>query len=321
VDDETRRRRRLEARRRVVRQRRLVAGGILVVLVALLAWGATALLGGGDGKRARAARHVRPPTELPRGGRAILPRYRVVAFYGAPEDAQLGILGIGSPDTAARRLRRQAAPYANGGRAVLPAFELLAAIAQSAPGRQGLYRARQGARVIDRYLAAARRARALLVLDVQPGHADFLPEVKALHHWLVEPDVSLALDPEWHTPGEVPGHSIGSTDAGTVNAVSAYLASIVRRRNLPQKLLLVHQFTPNMIRDRARVVQRRGVAVAFNVDGFGDPPNKRAKYREFTHPRGRLHVGFKLFYHEDTRLLRPRQVLRLRPRPDVIVYE
>ena len=43
---------------------------------------------------------------------------------------------------------------------------------------------------------------------------------------------------------------IGSTDAATVNEVSAYLARIVRARDLPQKLLIVHQFTEEMVTDR-----------------------------------------------------------------------
>ena len=36
-----------------------------------------------------------PLAELPRGGRTILPDYRVVAYYGAPQDDELGALGIG----------------------------------------------------------------------------------------------------------------------------------------------------------------------------------------------------------------------------------
>ena len=31
--------------------------------------------------------------------------------------------------------------------------------------------------------------------------------------------------------------------------------------------------------------------------------------------------GFKLFYHEDLKMMSPAQVMRLTPRPDIIVYE
>jgi hypothetical protein len=210
------------------------------------------------------------PAELPRGGREILPAYRVVAFCGAPQHRNLGALGIGSPDDAAKRLRRQAQRYAAAGRPIMPAFQLIATIALAGRGSDGKYRLRQPERVIQRYLNAARRARAILVLDVQPGQADFMDEVRALRRWLLEPDVSLALDPEWSMRrGERPGSRLGHTTAGKINQVSAYLADIVKRRELPQKLLLVHQFSDSMIRNRSRIVQRPGIAMTINVDGVG----------------------------------------------------
>ena len=43
-----------------------------------------------------------------------------------------------------------------------------------------MYRTQQPHGVIRRYLRAARRAKALLVLDIQPGHADFMDEVRRL---------------------------------------------------------------------------------------------------------------------------------------------
>ena len=62
--------------------------------------------------------------------------------------------------------------------------------------------------------------------------------------------------------------------------------------------------------------------MVLNADGFGSQELKRAKYHAFTSsPRRFFHTGFKLFYREDTNLMRPRQVLRLRPPPDVVVYE
>jgi hypothetical protein len=200
-------------------------------------------------------------------------------------------------------------------------MELLATIAAAAPGADGLYRTRQGPDVIARYLRAARRAGALLVLDIQPGHARFLREAKALERWLREPDVGLALDPEWLTPGAQPGTVIGSVSAHQVNGVSAWLAALVRRHHLPQKLLVVHQFTSSMIRDKAHVLRRPGLAITMNVDGFGDRPNKISKYRLFTSDGTRHHNGFKLFFREDVHLLPPRAVLRLKPPPDLIVYE
>ena len=69
----------------------------------------------------------------------------------------------------AARLRKQARAYRRGGRPILPAFELIATVASGAPGDDGNYSYRQPPGVIDRYLEAARKERALLILDVQPG--------------------------------------------------------------------------------------------------------------------------------------------------------
>ncbi len=322
--ERARRERRAAARLRVRRQRRIAGAGALGLLTLLIIGVASGLGGGGSGGGRAHAPAPPPPVELPRGGRTILPAFRVVAYYGAPQDAALGQLGIGSPDHAAAMLDRQARPYVQpGGRPVLPAFELLATVAAGSPGPDGRYRTIQPDGVIRRYLAAARRHHLLLILDLQPGYEPFPDEVRRLRPYLEEPDVSLALDPEWSLrPPNRPGQVIGSTDASVVNEASGYLADIVRRRNLPQKLLLVHQFTDGMIRDRRGLVARPGVALTLNVDGFGGQAVKIAKYRALTQGERRFHNGFKLFYHEDSKpMISPRQALRLRPSAEVFVYE
>src|SRR4051794_20702517 len=103
-----------------LRRRRSLAVSGAIVLV-LLVWGVVRVLGGGGNADSGARAAAERPAELPRGGRIIFPRYRVVAFYGAPQDPELGALGIGSPRAMARRLERQARPYATRGRAGAPA--------------------------------------------------------------------------------------------------------------------------------------------------------------------------------------------------------
>ncbi len=260
--------------------------------------------------------------ELPRGGRRIFPDFRVVAFYGAPQDEQLGALGVGTPAAAAKRLERVARGYAKKTRPVLPAFELIATIATAAPGDDGMYRMHQSDAVIGRYLRAARAAKALLLLDIQPGRGDFLSEVRRLERWLREPEVGIALDPEWRVgPEAVPGQVIGSVTAEEVNATAEYVSRFVVDHSLPEKLFVVHQFTSGMIENKERVLKQSGLAVTMNVDGFGDRPNKISKYAQFTSELARFHDGFKLFYEEDTNLMSPGAVLQLRPPPDLVVYE
>jgi hypothetical protein len=307
----------------VYRRRRLAAVGVLAA-VGACAFAAGALFTGGDddGTGAAARTAPLPLPQLPGGGRRLFPDTRIVAFYGAPQAASLGTLGIGTPAQAGRRLLRQARPCERRTRRVLPAMELLATIANRDAGADGLYITRQSPRTIDRYLRAARRIHALLILDIQPGRADFIAETRRLERWLRQPDVGLALDPEWHVAeGQVPGNVIGSVDAAVVDQVSEELARIVREHRLPEKLLLVHQFTETMIADKQRLQRRPGIALTINVDGFGDRPNKVSKYEAFTREAVRFNDGFKLFYEEDTNLMKPSSVLALRPPPDVVVYE
>jgi hypothetical protein len=309
----------------VYRRRRLVAlavlaGGILAVTVLV-----RVLTGSADSTTAsRAATTPTPtptPVQLPRGGREILPRFRVVAYYGAPQDPQLGALGIGTPAHAVARLERQARGYARKHRPVLPALELIAVVAAGSPGEGGRYNLRQPDSVIRRYLKAARAAKALLLLDIQPGRSDFFTEATRLRKWLKQPDVGLALDPEWRmAPGQVPGRVIGQVGAREVNATTAWLAKLVARYKLPQKLLLVHEFTDGMV-PQTELKQPPGLAYVLNVDGFGTQTLKLAKYHDFTRNDGDFRHGFKLFYHEDTDTMTPREVMRMRPRPDVVVYE
>lgn len=283
--------------------------------------GAAAVLagcGGGTDKRAETARPKPAATPAP----PILPDKRVVAFYGNPAADELGILGIGSPDLAGRRLLRQARAYERPRRPVQAAMELIAVVANAHPGDDGLYRRRETNAVIRRYLRAARKVDAILILDIQPGKADFFEETTHLERWLKEPDVHLALDPEWRiVEGQVPGDVIGTVQAREVNAVSAWLEQLIVRESLPPKLMVIHQFTHDMIQDREQLKPREKVQIVLNADGFGGREVKIAKYKDFTRGRSAFHDGFKLFYKEDLNLMKPRQVIRLRPSPDIVIYE
>jgi hypothetical protein len=309
------------------RRRRRTALGITAGVLLLLVWAISSSGGGGA-----SADKPKPP-ELPRGGRVVLPRYRLVAYYGAPQHVELGALGIGTPDEAGRKLQAQAAPYERPDRPVMPVFELIVTVAQADPGSDGLFRLRQKPQVIQRYLDAVRRIKGLLILDIQPGQSTFRQEVEPLEPWLSQPDVGLALDPEWNVPaGQTPGKVIGSTDAATVNEISDWLAQLRSRKNLPQKVLIVHQFTDGMVKNRDQMLDRPGLAIVHNIDGFGTADVKKNVYVQLVHhpvpgaapntlPESGRFNGFKLFYKEDTGMMKPERALGLRPVPDVIVYE
>jgi hypothetical protein len=272
---------------------------------------------------------VRPPRPIPQaplltlpdGTRRLLPAHRVVAFYGAAGTPTLGVLGTGSPEAVWPALARQARAYRAAHVRVLPAYELIAFVATRSRGNQGNYSTRIPDRVIARYARAARRHHGLLILDIQPGRGRFGSDARSLRRWLRLPYVGLGLDPEWKLYGDQPPLTrIGHTTARSINAVSRWLNRLTVARRLPQKLLLVHEFTDDMVRDKPALKHRRHLAMVFNVDGFGSRAAKLGKYADFARHH-RFPLGFKLFYDWDADLLSPRQVQHLRPHPVVVEYE
>jgi hypothetical protein len=214
-----------------------------------------------------------------------------------------------------------------GDRIALPVLELITVVVQADPGPDGRFRIRVADEVIAAHLAAARRHRALLLLNIQPGRSSFDEEVAALDHWLVEPEVGVALDPEWAVgPGQVPGRVFGRSTGAELDRVAERMSRLVRRHDLPEKALVVHQLAPGIVQGWSRLRRHPGVAVIKSVDGIGSPAQKTATWRRLTRPLpGPVHPGFKLFYTEDTAsgsaLMTPSQVLRLSPTPEYVLYE
>jgi hypothetical protein len=269
-----------------------------------------------------------PPSlpELPRGGHVLFPDHRLVGFCGLSGSPALGRLGVGDLDARVRELERLGAAYAVG-RPVLPVLELIAVVVQPFAGRDGRYRVRIDQAVVRTYLDAARRHRALLLLNVQPGRARFIDEVRALEPWLREPDVGLALDPEWAVrSGQVPGRVFGRTTGREIDEVARYLAALVAAGSLPEKVLVVHQLALRIIDDLSTLRRHPGVAVVKSVDGIGPPSAKLETWQQLMRelPAG-MRPGFKLFFDEDSkgrsRLMTPSEVLALRPTPDYVMYE
>ncbi len=271
-------------------------------------------------------RIARSPSPTPRATAfpppVLFPGHRVVAYYGAAGVPAMGILGTASPATILPKLEGTAQAYARYGEPVIPAFELIAVVAQRSPGINNAYSAAIDDDTVQRYLDIIRSAHGLLILDVQPGRAPFLPYVERFERFLREPDVSLAMDSEWSMgPGQVPGDVIGSTNAATVNAVSAYLSSLIRQYRLPQKLLIIHQFTSDMIQGRERVRIRPDLAIVFHVDGFGSRAGKMSKYRLLSQDRHGAFIGLKMFYQQDIDMFSAADVMRFSPRPDLLTYQ
>ena len=265
------------------------------------------------------------PKELPRGGRKLFPDYRLVGFCGTPGAPELGELQGNFPKET-KELETKAAPYAQG-RPLLPVFELIAVVVQSGAGPDGKYRRRVDDSIVNAYLRAARKSKALLLLNIQPGQSDFLTEVKSFESYLREPDVGVALDPEWAMkPKQRPGRFYGQTDGETINDVAVYLSTLVTEGNLPEKALVFHQVNRGVLKDEIELKPLPGVAFIKSVDGLGPVHSKIETYDYLmTTIRHGVHPGFKLFFDEDSRngnrLMTPKEVLALSPQPEYVMYE
>ena len=290
---------------------------------------------------------VKGPAPLPG---ALLPEYRIIAYYGNPKSTRMGILGQLPPAEMLPRLERTATEWAKAepGRKVMPALHLIATVAQGKPGAGGKYRLRHSDQLIEQVLGWAEERGWVVFLDVQIGHSTVADELPHLVKYLERPYVHLALDPEFAMKlGGVPGRRIGTLDASDVNHAVGLLADIVDRKKLPPKVLVVHRFTQRMLTNHDRIRLDPRVQVVVDMDGFGASYLKGDAYKFFIVPEPVQYAGFKLFFKNDrdarTRrpdfvpscprsvyesvgcgddgLMTPAQVLQLYPQPLYIQYQ
>lgn len=272
-----------------------------------------------------AATEEKPRLELPRGGRELFPTYRLAGFCGTPGAPALGRL-TGNLQTKTKQLLSYADKYA-GDRKVLPIFELITVIVMGGPGKDGKWRRRVPDSVVDQYLQIARASKGLLILNIQPGHSDFLTEVKVYEKYLRMPDVGVALDPEWAMKGkQKPGAVYGQTTGAVINEVAAYLSGIVKEEDLPEKALVFHQVNDHVLKDESVIAAHPGIALIKGVDGLGPKGPKIKTYNYLVKNKpAHVHAGFKLFFDEDTKnggkLMSPSEVLALTPVPEYVMYE
>lgn len=263
--------------------------------------------------------------ELPRGGTEIFPEFRLFGYSGLPGSPGMGRLGIGDLDEKVEEMEERGAEYA-GGRPILPVLELIATVVHPVPGADGMFRTYIPESIIQDHLDAARRHDGILLLNIQPGRAAFIDEVRHYEKWLVEPDVGVALDPEWAvSEGQVPGRVYGSTTGAELSEVAAYLSELVEANKLPEKVMVYHQVHPGVVRDELDMEEAPGVVVIKSVDGIGAASDKIKTYNLVNETKPDFVVpGFKLFYEEDLVLgpiMTGEEVLALDPQPEYILFE
>ncbi len=268
---------------------------------------------------------VTPPYTFPNGGRTLFPDYRLVALYGAPDAPVLGVLGRQGPEESVKRVRQLAEQYQPYSKQyILPTFEIIATVASASPTENHDYSLEVPVSSLRTWVATAKKHGVYVILDLQSGRTDFLTQAKQLEPLLVEPNVGLALDPEWRlTSTQVPLKQIGSVSANEVNQTASWLATLTRRHHLPQKVFLLHQFRNDMLPDRQNInTAFPELAVAIQMDGQGSQPQKQDTWRAILRqPPQRTYYGWKNFYEKDSPMLNPKQTMSISPQPWYISFQ
>ena len=310
-------------RRLIVVEAALIAAAAAVVLGVLLA--RLVCLSSSASTVGITVRQVVPAEtqacELAAGGEPLA-ETQILAYYGNPYASGMGILGELPPEALIEKLKAHAQRYdsLNGQRRVQPALHLVYATAQRKPGPEGLHLMYVGEETLQEYLDLACENGLLVFLDLQIGRSDVQTELAKVAAYLEHPHVHVALDPEYAVAeGEIPRETLGSLDAADVNAAQALLQGYLEEHDLPDKILIVHQFTPDMLTRPELIEDYPRVKFVIDMDGIGPPDLKQVMYRRLTAPAE--YAGIKLFFRLDqpTHLMSEEEVLALEP--DVIIYQ
>jgi hypothetical protein len=260
---------------------------------------------------------------------AILPFNRIVAYYGNLFSKKMGILGELPKKQMLDKLKGEVAKWqaADPSIPVIPALHYVAVTAQGAPGKDNMYRYRMPFKQIDTIVSWAKEIDAQVFVDIQVAHSTVKAEVPLLEPYLKMPNVHLGIDPEFSLKnGEVPGSKIGSFNADDINSAIDYLADVVRKNNLPPKILIIHRFTQGMVTGYDQIKKVPEVQIVMDMDGWGPKFLKRSTYLRYIKKEPVQFTGFKLFYKNDTKtganqLYTPQELLKFTPKPIYIQYQ
>ena len=279
---------------------------------------------------------------------AVLPKHRIVAFYGIPGAEPTGP-AFTINGNMLNQLRQQADAYQHVDPAhpVQPGIDLVVSVPDRSPGPNKTYSHHIDARTIQNYIDFCQQNNLLLFLDLNFGQAPVMDEVNFFLPYLEQYDfVHMAVDPEWMFPRRdgIPGVDLSNVHASDLNPIISALANIPMQYHVPRKILIIHQYRPDgdtlanpfdagqaEIADKRNIIRDPRVDVVIHTDGVGGYPGDHAdKIQEYSQwvqqdmqqYKNFQYGGFKLFYKIEakTSLMTPQEVLSLTPPPMVVTY-
>src|SRR3569832_1597124 len=219
----------------------------------------------------------------PADGRALLPFNRIVSYYGNFYSKFMGVLGQYPEDEMLRRLAATTAQWqaADPSTPVIPAIHYIAIVAQGAAGKDGKYRAVMPDDQVDHAIELAKKINGITFLDLQVGLSDIETELPKFEKYISMDKVEIGLDPEFamQTSGVKPGRVIGTLDAKDINWAINYMSDIVKKNNLPPKILMIHRFTMDMVTGYKQIKPTPQVQFVMDMDGWGEPARKINTYQ------------------------------------------
>ena len=262
--------------------------------------------------------------DLPESNQSFFKEFDIISYYGSPYTKKMGILGDYPPEKLATLIKEQADEYdkLNGERGVKTAFHIVFASAQ--PNGELLL---VNPTIVKKYIQVAANNNMLVFLDHQIGRHPVAKAAADLLAYAAYDNVHFAVDPEWRTINT--GREIGSIDGTEINRIQELIGEHLDKQGiLGQKILLVHQFSYKMLTSRPAIkADYPRVKLVHTMDGFGHPALKKDTFAANAKATNLAMKGFKLFYNHrgswsyDLPLMSPAEVLSLKPRPVVIIYQ
>lgn len=257
---------------------------------------------------------------------AITDENLIIAYYGRPKAAYMGIVGRYSKEEITARVKATADTFQNiaGNKKVIPALYLIYGTCWP-EGKIGY----MSDAMTHEYIKYALEQNTLVILDHQIGAYTLKDAVDRLLPYLVYPNVHIALDFEWRTTN--PMKEIGFVRGEELTWLQGYVQEYLSKNRIPgKKFIVFHQFTKSMLRNPEGIVSvHPQVGLIHSTSGWG-PPNNKASTHALNSAITQLPIkGFKLWYyysdkpgiHYDNPLMMPEEVMSLSPAPLLVIYQ
>ena len=270
---------------------------------------------------------VRTGVQLPGGGQLAFPGRRMIALYGTPGDRGARLAGRAGPRRVDRPRARTSSPSTSRHSDLTGRARHSRSSRRSRPrqaGADGDYSNEVDDRQ-DPPVGRRREGRGHLRHARPAARPDRLPHPGQAVRGAARrsrTSASRSTPSGGCSPGQVHLVQIGSVERRRDQPGGDWLAGLTRERNLPQKVLMLHQFRTSMIVGRERLnTAHDELALMVHADGFGTQGMKRDTWNALRQSSPNVYWGWKNFIDEDRPMLDPAQTMQVSPDIVFVSYQ